>query len=100
MIKRLASIALVVGCVGLVIAFVPATAIVDKAFATARGAFTDDATTSQSQAQRSCDDLEFWFLNGGGCSTARVKHAARTKHHVASYLAGHPVNADFVSARH
>jgi hypothetical protein len=83
MVKRLASIALAAACVGALFAFVPPSAIVEEAFAAARGAFADNATPNQPQAQRSCDDLEFWFLNGG-CEKAHVKHIARTKHRVAT----------------
>jgi hypothetical protein len=83
MVKRLASIALAAACIGAVFAFVPPSTIVEEAFATARGAFADNVTPNQPQAQRSCDDLEFWFLNGG-CAKAHIKHAARTKHHVAT----------------
>ncbi len=77
MVKRLASIVLVAACVGAVFAFVPPAAIVEDAFATARGAFADNATPNQPQAQRSCEDLEFWFLNSG-CTNAHIKHTART----------------------
>jgi hypothetical protein len=83
MVKRLVSIALAAACIGAVFAFVPPSAIVEEAFATARGAFADNATPNQPQAQRSCEDLEFWFLNGG-CAKARIKHTARTKHRVAT----------------
>jgi len=83
MVKRLASIALAAACVGALFAFVPPSAIVEEAFATARGAFADNAASNQAQAQRTCDDLEFWFLNGG-CAKAHIKHTARIKHRVAT----------------
>ena len=88
MVKRLASIALAAGSVGAVFAFVPASAIVEEAFATARGAFADNATPNQPQ-RTLLRGLEFWFLNGG-CAKAHVKHTARTKHRVAtSHVAVH-----------
>ncbi len=99
MIKKIASIILAVAGGCLIVAFVPPLASVEEAFATARGSLTDNATPSQPQAQRSCEDLEFWFLNGG-CSKARTKHVARTKHRVAtSYVAVHARAADSASAK-
>jgi hypothetical protein len=99
MVKRLASILLAVACVGAVFSFVPPSAIVEEAFAAARGAFADNAAPSQPQVQRSCEDLEFWFLNGG-CAKAHPKHSARVKHRVAtSYLAAQAGTADGASAR-
>ncbi len=99
MVKRLASIALAAACVGAVFAFVPPSAIVEDAFATARGAFADNnATPNQSQAQRSCEDLEFWFLNGG-CAKTHTKHVARTKHRVATSRVAVHVGAEGALAK-
>jgi hypothetical protein len=98
MVKRLASIALAAACVGAVFAFVPPSAIVEEAFATARGAFADNATPNQPQAQRSCEDLEFWFLNSG-CAKAHIKHTARTKHRVATSHVAVQVGAEANLAR-
>jgi hypothetical protein len=98
MVKRLASIALAAACVGAVFAFVPPSAIVEEAFATARGAFADNATPNQPQAQRSCEDLEFWFLNNG-CTKAHIRHTARTKHRVATSHVAVQVGAEANLAR-
>jgi hypothetical protein len=98
MVKRLASIALAAACVGALFAFVPPSALVEEAFATARGAFTDNTATNQAQAQRTCDDLEYWFLNGG-CAKAHSKHAARTKHRVATSHVAAYGGAEIASAR-
>jgi hypothetical protein len=99
MIKKVASIILAVGCAGLIIAFIPPLASVEEAFATARGSHAEIAPPSQPQAQRSCEDLEFWFLNSG-CAKARTKHVARAKHHVAtSHVAVHAGAADGTSVK-
>jgi len=98
MIKRLASIVLAAACVGALFAFVPPSAIVEEAFAAARGAFAENATSSQPQAQSSCNDLEFWFLNGG-CEKTHVKHTARTKHRVATSRVAVHLEAESASAK-
>jgi len=98
MIKRLASIILAAACVGALFAFVPPSAIVEEAFAAARGAFAENATSNQPQAQRSCSDLEFWFLNGG-CEKTHIKHTARTKHRVATSRVAVHLEAESASAR-
>jgi hypothetical protein len=99
MVKRLASIVLMAACVGAVFAFVPPSVIVEEAFATARGAFADNAAPNQPQVQRSCEDLEYWFLNGG-CAKAHTKHSARIKHRVAtSYVAAQAGAGDSASAK-
>jgi hypothetical protein len=98
MVKRLASIAVAAACAGAVFAFVSPSAIVEEAFATARGAFADNAAPKESQAQRSCEDLEFWFLNGG-CPKTHAKHAVHTKHRVATSRVAVHIGADGGLAR-
>jgi hypothetical protein len=98
MIKRLVSIVLAAACVGALFVFVPPSAIVEEAFAAARGAFAENATANQPQAQRSCDDLEFWFLNGG-CEKIHAKHAARTRHRVATSRVAVHLEADSAPAK-
>jgi hypothetical protein len=98
MIKKIASIILAVGCAGLIIAFIPPLASVEEAFATARGSLAEIAAPSQPQAQRSCEDLEFWFLNSG-CAKARTKHVARVKHRVATSHVTVHAEADGGSAK-
>jgi hypothetical protein len=86
MIKRIASFVVAAGFACLIIALVPRLMSVEEAFATARSALTNEGPAAQPWTQRSCDDLEYWFLNGA-CSKARPKHAAaaHTKHRVASH---------------
>jgi hypothetical protein len=95
MFKKIGAIVSVVICAGLFITFAPQLLRADKAFATARAASADDTKVKQPLAQRSCEDLEFWFLNLA-CSNVHAKHAARTKRHAAT---GHSASAMMASAK-
>jgi hypothetical protein len=98
MFKKIGAIVSVVICAGLFITFAPQLLRTEKAFATVRAAPADDTKAKQPLAQRSCDDLEFWFLNPT-CSKVRAKHAARTKRHAATFVSGHSVSARMASAK-
>jgi hypothetical protein len=92
MIKRIAAIVLVVTCAALIISFVPQVSAIEKAFANARTVPTDDSAVNQPRAQRSCSDLEYWFLNPT-CSKVRAKRTGRTSHRVATFVRGHLADA-------
>ena len=100
MIKRIASFVVAAGCICAIVAFAQRLMSVEEAFATARSALTSEAPAAQPWTQRSCDDLEYWFLSGA-CSKARPKHAAaaRTKHRVANYQAGHAAGIDLAPVK-
>jgi hypothetical protein len=95
MFKKIVAIVSVVICAGLFITFAPQLLRAEKAFATARAAPADDTKVKQPLAQRSCEDLEFWFLNPT-CTNVHAKHAARTKRHAAT---GHSASARMASAK-
>src|ERR1700726_2011065 len=96
MIRRIVAIIAAVTCAGLIVTFVPRLSTIGEAFAKARAVSTDNSAVNQPQAQYSCDDFEFWFLNPS-CSKVRAKHAARTKHRVATFLSGHAAGAQIAS---
>jgi len=98
MIKGIATIISAATCVGLIIALVPQLSTIEKAFATARAAPTHNSAVDQPPAKRWCNDFEFWFLNST-CSKVRTRHAARTKHHVATFVSNHLVDAQIASAK-
>jgi hypothetical protein len=98
MIKRIAAIISVATCAGLIMTFVPQLSTIEKAFATAHAVSTHNSAVDQPPAERSCSDFDFWFLNST-CSKVRTKRAARTKHHVATFVSGHSVDAQIASAK-
>jgi hypothetical protein len=85
MFKTIAAIVCAAALVMLAVALAPN---VPTALATAPpAAVSDDAklsqpVTNQPVTKQSCAVFEVWFLNPA-CSKARVKKAARTKHHLA-----------------
>jgi hypothetical protein len=97
MIKRIAAIISAATCVGLIIALVPQLSTIEKAFATARAVPAHNSAVDQAP-ERSCDDFEFRFLNSI-CSKMRTKRAARTKHHVATFVSNHLADAQIASAK-
>jgi hypothetical protein len=98
MFKKVFAIVSVAICAGLFITFAPQLLRAEKAFASVRAAPADDTEAKQPLAQRSCDDFEFWFLNPT-CSKVRAKHAARTKHHAATFVSGNSASGRIASAK-
>jgi hypothetical protein len=98
MFERIVAIVSVVICASLFIIFAPQLLIAEKAFATDRAAPAEDTKAEQPLAQRSCDDLEFWFLNPT-CSKVHAKHAARTKRHASTFVSSHSASARMASAK-
>ena len=98
MFERIVAIVSVVICVGPFIIFAPQLLRAEKAFATVRAAPVEDTKAEQPLAQHSCDDFEFWFLNPT-CSKVRAKHAARTKHHAATFVSGNSASGRIASAK-
>jgi hypothetical protein len=96
MIKGISAIIPVAACALLITAIVPQLSMVEMAFAAA--VRTENSAVDQPLAERSCNDFEFWFLNST-CSKVYRKHAARTKHHVATSVPSYLANAQTASAR-
>jgi len=97
MIKAIAAIISAATCAGLIMILVSPLSTVEKAFATDRAEPPDVSALNQPR-RLSCKDLEFWLLNPT-CSQVRAKHAARTKHRVATYAPGHSAGARIATAK-
>jgi hypothetical protein len=98
MIKAIAAIISAAACVGLIIILVSPLSTAERAFAAIPPQSTEVSVANQPRPQLSCKDLEFWLLNPS-CSKVRAKHAARTKHRVATYVPGHSAGARIATAK-
>jgi hypothetical protein len=85
MIKGIAAIISAAASIGLIIILVSQLSTAERAFATVRVEATEVSVANQPRPQLSCKDFEFWFLSTS-CPKVRAKHAARTKHRVATYV--------------
>jgi len=97
MIKGIAAIISAASCAGLIIILVSPLSTAENAFALVRAESADVSAVNQPR-RPSCKDLEFWLLNPT-CSQVRAKHAARTKHRVATYAPGHSAGARIATAK-
>ena len=96
MIKGISAIISVAACAGLITIFAPQLSTIEKAFAATIP--MGNSTVDLPLEGRRCNDFEFWFLNST-CSEVHRKHAARTKHHVATFVRGYSPSAQIASVR-
>jgi hypothetical protein len=73
--------------------------VIEMAFASLDAASTDNAALVRPKDQRSCDELEFLFLNPR-CSKMHKKHARLRQHRVATFIIGRPDTSPSTAAPH
>ena len=74
-------------------------AVIEMAFASLDAASTDNAALVRPKDQRSCDELEFLFLNPR-CSKMHRKHAKLRHNRVATFIIGRPDTSPSTAAPH